>query len=94
MTGWSGAAVLALLVAAWLGETSALLILGAAGVLAGLWVLFALFTFYFFRDPDPMAPTGANSSSRPATARWTRSTRRPNRNSWAANASASPFFFP
>jgi phosphatidylserine decarboxylase len=29
-------------------------------VLAVLWALFAVFTFYFFRDPDPMTPTGAN----------------------------------
>ncbi len=30
------------------------------GVLFGLWALFTIFTFYFFRDPDPMTPTGAN----------------------------------
>ena len=28
--------------------------------LVGLWGLFAAFTFYFFRDPDPMVPTGPN----------------------------------
>ncbi len=60
MTGWSGAAVVALLVAAFLGKTIGALILGAAGVLACLWVMFALFTFYFFRDPDPLVPSGAN----------------------------------
>jgi phosphatidylserine decarboxylase len=60
MIGWTGAAVVALLAAAWLGEHIGALILRAAGVLAGLWVLFALFAFYFFRDPDPMVPTGAN----------------------------------
>src|ERR1035441_3397525 len=26
--------------------------------LVGLWVLFAGFNFYFFRDPNPMVPTG------------------------------------
>jgi len=60
MIGWSGVAVVALLVAAFLGKTIGALILGAAGVLACLWVVFALFTFYFFRDPDPMVPAGAN----------------------------------
>jgi len=60
MAGWSGAAVLALLVVSWLGEHIGALILDAARVLAGLWVLFALFTLYFFRDPDPMVPTGKN----------------------------------
>ena len=28
--------------------------------LVGLWALFAAFTFYFFRDPDPLVPTAAN----------------------------------
>jgi phosphatidylserine decarboxylase len=60
MAGWSGVAVLALLVAAFLGKIIGAVILDAAGVLAGLWVLFALFTLYFFRDPDPMTPTGKN----------------------------------
>jgi phosphatidylserine decarboxylase len=60
MIGWSGAAVIALLVVAWLGEHVGALIIGGAGVLAGLWVLFALFTFYFFRDPDPVVPGAAN----------------------------------
>ena len=60
MVGWSGAAVVALLVAAFLGKIIGGLILGAAGVLAGLWVVFVLFTLYFFRDPDPLVPAGAN----------------------------------
>ncbi len=29
-----------------------------AWALVGLWVLFAAFTFYFFRDPNPMVPAG------------------------------------
>lgn len=29
-------------------------------VLISLWVLFVGFTFYFFRDPDPLVPTGPN----------------------------------
>jgi phosphatidylserine decarboxylase len=29
-------------------------------VLFSLWGLFVIFTFYFFRDPDPMTPTGPN----------------------------------
>jgi len=60
MIGWSGAAVIALLVAAFLGKTIGALILGAAGVLACLWVLFAVFTIYFFRDPEPTVPAGAS----------------------------------
>jgi len=60
MTGWSAAAVIALLVIAFLGTIIGTVILSAAGVLAGLWVIFVLFTFYFFRDPDPLVPTGKN----------------------------------
>ncbi len=60
MTGWSALVVIAILVIAFLGMVIGTLILGAAGVLVGLWLLFVLFTFYFFRDPNPMVPTGAN----------------------------------
>lgn len=60
MTGWTGAAVVALVVAAFLGKVIGTFILGIVGVLVGLWLLFALFTFYFFRDPEPMVPTGKN----------------------------------
>lgn len=60
MTGWSGAAVLALLAMAFLGKAIGTIILSIGGGLAGLWVLFALFTFYFFRDPDPRVPSGKN----------------------------------
>ena len=31
-----------------------------AWALVGLWALFAVFTVYFFRDPDPMVPAGPN----------------------------------
>jgi phosphatidylserine decarboxylase len=31
-----------------------------------LWVLFAIFTFYFFRDPNPSVPAGANLILSPA----------------------------
>jgi phosphatidylserine decarboxylase len=60
LVGLALAAVLVLLGAAWLGEHLAAFVLAISGVLFGLWILFALFTFYFFRDPDPMTPTGAN----------------------------------
>jgi phosphatidylserine decarboxylase len=60
MAGWSGAAVLALLAAAFLGKVIGSVVLESSAVLFGLWILFALFTLYFFRDPDPMTPTGKN----------------------------------
>jgi phosphatidylserine decarboxylase len=62
LIGLSGAAVLVLLVGAFLTRH----IIGSfaleylTGALAGLWALFIVFTFYFFRDPDPMVPAGPN----------------------------------
>lgn len=59
MIGLSAAAVIGLLLAALIGKYLGTLVLGLAGVLGGLWVLFVVFTFYFFRDPDPRPPSGA-----------------------------------
>lgn len=42
------------------------IIAGVATVLAGLWILFALFTFYFFRDPAPKTPSIPNAIVSPA----------------------------
>jgi len=36
------------------------------GALLVLWVFFAIFTFYFFRDPNPLTPTGTNLVVSPA----------------------------
>ena len=60
LVGLALAAGLVLLCVAWLAAHIGAFILEFYGVLFGLWILFALFTFYFFRDPDPMTPTGAN----------------------------------
>lgn len=35
-------------------------------VLIGVWVLFAIFTLFFFRDPNPRVPAGANLVLSPA----------------------------
>lgn len=61
LIGLSLAAVAALLAMALLGKVIGTFVLDyLTWVLFGLWVLFAVFTFYFFRDPDPMTPTGPN----------------------------------
>ena len=57
---WSGVAVLVLLAVAFLAKFIGSIVLGLAGGLLILWVLFVIFTFYFFRDPDPMTPAGSN----------------------------------
>ena len=53
----SGAGVLLLLLAALVGKYLGTLVLEIGWVFGVLWVLFVLFTFYFFRDPDPLPPT-------------------------------------
>jgi phosphatidylserine decarboxylase len=61
MTGWTGVAMLAVLAAAFLGKIIGTFVLDyLTWVLLAMWVVFALFAFYFFRDPDPMVPTGKN----------------------------------
>lgn len=47
-----------LLLVAFLAHKFSGFILGLSGVLAVLWVLFAIFTFNFFRDPDATVPSG------------------------------------
>lgn len=58
--GLSALAVMALLAAAFVGKHLGTLVLGLTGTLVALWMLFAIFTFYFFRDPDPAPPTEKN----------------------------------
>ena len=60
LIGLSLAAVIALLAAAFLGKEIGTFVLKLVWVLVVLWALFSAFTFYFFRDPDPMTPAGAN----------------------------------
>ena len=60
LIGLSGAGVLLLIAVAFVAKFLGSLVLGLAGVLLLLWVLFVLFTFYFFRDPDPAVPAGKN----------------------------------
>lgn len=53
-------AVIVLLVFSWLAAHVGAFIVGIYGALFLLWILFAAFTLYFFRDPDPMTPTSPN----------------------------------
>jgi phosphatidylserine decarboxylase len=56
--GLSGAGVALLLAVAWLAAHVGAFLVGIAGTLVAVWALFVVFTFYFFRDPDPNPPTG------------------------------------
>jgi phosphatidylserine decarboxylase len=66
LAGITAAALIVLLIVAFLGKVIGSFILGFYLALIILWVVFALFTFYFFRDPNPMTPTGANLVVSPA----------------------------
>ena len=52
--------MLALLGAAYIGKYLGPWILGMTGFLIFVWALFTMFTFYFFRDPDPITPDAPN----------------------------------
>ena len=59
LIGLAGAAVIALLAGAFLAKYIGTYVLEyLKWVLVALWVLFTAFTFYFFRDPNPMVPAG------------------------------------
>jgi phosphatidylserine decarboxylase len=61
LIGFAGTGVLVLLAGAFLARSIGTFALEClTWSLGGLWVLFTLFTFYFFRDPDPTVPTGSN----------------------------------
>lgn len=60
MTGWTGGLIALLVGVAFLAKWIAIFVLAMTWGLVAFWVLFAAFTFYFFRDPDPLTPTGAN----------------------------------
>ena len=60
MVALSGAAVLLLLAVALSGKYLGTLVLGLSSVVGVLWLLFVIFTAYFFRDPDPVTPSAPN----------------------------------
>jgi phosphatidylserine decarboxylase len=63
---WTLFAVLAMLFAGALAKLLSQVIVGIAGGLVGVWVLFVLFCLFFFRDPEPAIPTRADAILAPA----------------------------
>ena len=63
---WTLVLLLALFAAGILATFVGGLIAAVTSVLVTLWVVFALFTLYFFRDPTPLAPTLPNAIVSPA----------------------------
>jgi phosphatidylserine decarboxylase len=58
MIGWTFAALVALLLLSFLAVLIGSLLITVYLGVAAVWVVFALFTLYFFRDPDPRVPAG------------------------------------
>src|SRR5262245_58359751 len=63
---WTFVLLLALFAAGALAFLLGGLVAAFSSVLVGAWIVFALFTLYFFRDPDPLAPTIPNAIVSPA----------------------------
>ena len=63
---WTLVLLLALFAAGVLATFVGGLIAAVTSVFVTLWVVFALFTLYFFRDPNPLAPTLPNAVVAPA----------------------------
>src|SRR5215471_18794057 len=58
MIGWTFAALVALLVLSLLAVLIGSVLITVYLAIAVVWVVFALFTLYFFRDPNPRVPAG------------------------------------
>jgi phosphatidylserine decarboxylase len=66
LIGLSLSIVVGILVAGLLAKLLAIGISLIAGLLVILWILFAVFTFYFFRDPTPHVPNDPRAIAAPA----------------------------
>ncbi|MDE3067695.1 MAG: phosphatidylserine decarboxylase family protein [Verrucomicrobiota bacterium] len=67
LIAWTAAGLLVLLGGAWAAKWIAFAILHyLLWPLVALWGLFVVFALYFFRDPDPLVPTGPNLVLAPA----------------------------
>ena len=53
---WALAALIAVFIAGFIGTIVSTLVSAFALLLIFLWVIFVVFTFYFFRDPNPRVP--------------------------------------
>ena len=68
-------------------------IMASAPILFAIWVVFALFTLYFFRDPNARVPKVPGWFCLRVMARSMPSTSVPSQDSWGAIAGVFPSFF-
>jgi len=66
LIGASFIVLLAILIAGLIAKFLGSAVIAIASMLVVLWILFAAFTLYFFRDPNPTVPTGKNLVVSPA----------------------------
>jgi phosphatidylserine decarboxylase len=66
MVLWALAIAIAIIAGAKVLSVLGTVIMGYWTFFIALWVLFALFTIYFFRDPEPMMPSTTNAIVSPA----------------------------
>ncbi|MCX8108396.1 MAG: phosphatidylserine decarboxylase [Verrucomicrobiae bacterium] len=64
---WTLVFIVAVMIAGAVAQLLGPLIVRVAGALVVLWVAFALFTLYFFRDPEPVIPTSPRAIVSPAS---------------------------
>ncbi|MDB6109684.1 MAG: phosphatidylserine decarboxylase related protein [Pedosphaera sp.] len=63
---WTLVALIAVFIGGIVATMLGTLIAVGSFFLVGLWILFVLFTLYFFRDPNPRVPAGSNLIISPA----------------------------
>ena len=63
---WTLVLLVALFAAGVLATVLGSVVAAISTVLVAVWLLFVLFTLYFFRDPNPLAPTIPNAIVSPA----------------------------
>src|SRR3954454_15891381 len=63
---WTLMALIAIFIAGIIGTMVAAVVTALSISLVVLWVIFALFTLYFFRDPNPKVPAGTGLILSPA----------------------------
>ena len=91
---WTLVGVALLLIIGFLAHIIGAFVMGLSVVLLPLWVLFAVFTLNFFRDPDARVPAGKKLVLAPAHGTVDSMDEISEENSWPVVAGEYPFSCP